>query len=118
MSGTVICLLDGELLASLTKRQYQGYSRILASDSHGELYGDALKKRPSVDVIEHSAAEGSFSQTVKKLWERTGIPIIIVAKNSDFDSILMWGKGVIAAILAKPVREEELVAAITLSIAR
>jgi len=118
MSGTVICLLDGELLASLKNRQYQGYSRILASDSLGDLYGDALKKRPSVAVIEHSAAEGSFSQTVKKLWERTGIPIIIVAENNDFGSILMWGEPMIAAILAKPVREEELVAAITLSTAR
>jgi response regulator NasT len=30
----------------------------------------------------------------------------------------MWGEPMIAAILAKPVREEELVAAITLSISR
>ena len=118
MDGTVICLLDEKLLVSPKNRQYQSCSRVLASDSLGELYDDALKKRPSVAVIEYSAFDGRFSQTVKKLWERTGIPIIIVAESNDFDSILMWGEPMIAAILAKPVREEELVAAIALSISR
>lgn len=118
MSETVICLLDEGLLASLKNRQDQVFARIVASDSLGELYDDALSNHAKLAVIEHSTAEGGFSQTVKKLWERTGVPIIIVAESRDFDSILIWGEPMIAAILAKPVREEELVAAITLSLAK
>jgi len=118
MSGTVICLLDEELLGSLKKRQGQWVTRIVASSSLGELYDDALSEHAGVVVIEHSASEGRLDQTVKKLWERTGIPIIVIAESSEFDSILKWGEPIIAAILAKPVREEELVAAIALSLAR
>ena len=118
MSGTVICLLDEELLGCLKMRQGRGFARIVASDSLGELLDDTLSEHAGVAVIAHSASEGRFSQTVKKLWERTGIPIIVVAESSDFDSILKWGESLVAAILAKPVRTEELIAAIALSIAR
>jgi two-component system, response regulator PdtaR len=118
MSGTVICLLNEELLGSSKKWHGQGFPRIVASGSLGELYDDAMSEHAGVAVIEHSADEGRFSQTLKKLWERTGIQIIIIAESVDFDSILKWGESMIAAILAKPVREEELVAAIALLLAR
>lgn len=118
MSGTVICLLDEELLGSLKKRQGQGFTRIVASDSLDELLDDILRNHHGAAVIEHSVVEGGFAQTVKKLWERTGVPIIIIAESCDFDSILKWGESMVAAILAKPVRAEELIAAIALSLAR
>lgn len=118
MSETVICLLDEKLLGSLKKRQGQGFTKIIASGSLGALYDDVMRKHPGVAVIGHSVSEGGFSQTVKKLWERTGIPIIIVAESGDFDSILKWGESMIAAVLAKPVREDELIAAMALSLAR
>lgn len=119
MSKTVICLLDEELLGSLKKRlKNQGLARIIASGSLGELYDDALRKHPGVAVIDYSVFERGFSQTVKKLWERDGIPIIIIAESGDFDSILKWGELMIAAILAKPVREEELIAAMVLSLTK
>lgn len=118
MSETAICLLDEGLLGGLIKWQGQGGARIIASGSLGELCGDAQRKRHGVAVIEHSVSEGGFAQTVKKLWENTGIPIIIIAESCDFDSILKWGESMVAAMLARPVREAELIAAMALSLAK
>ena len=111
-------MLDGELLGSLIKWQDQGFTKIIASGSLGELYDDALRKRPGVAVIEHSVSERGFALTVKKLWEKTGIPIIIIAESCEFDSILKWGESMVAAMLAKPVREAELIATMALSLCR
>jgi len=119
MSKTVICFLGEELLESLKKRLgNQQVAGITASDSLGELYDDTLRKRPGVAVIEYIVFERGFNQTIKNLWGIYGIPIIIIAESDDFASILKWGNSMIAAILAKPVREEELIAAIVLSIAK
>jgi two-component system, response regulator PdtaR len=51
------------------------------------------------------------------LWVGIGIPIIIVTENGDFESVQRWGELMVYAILAKPVRVEELIAALVLSIA-
>jgi response regulator NasT len=119
MSKTVTCFLGEELLGSLKKRlENHQVAGITASDSLGELYDDALRKHPGVAVIEYSVFERGFNQTIKNLWGIYGIPIIIIAESGDFDSILKGGESMIAAILAKPVRDEELIAAIVLSITR
>jgi two-component system, response regulator PdtaR len=118
MRKTVLCIHDEVLLGSLKKRlKDQGFAEIIASDSASELYADALQSHPEVAVLEYSPSEREVSQTVKKLWERLGIPIIMIAESSDLDGVQKWGESVLSTILAKPVREDELMAALALSVA-
>ena len=118
MRKTVLCIHDEKLLGSLKNRlRDQGFAEIIASGSSGELYADAMESRPEVAVLEYSASERETSQTVKKLWERLGIPIIVIAESSELESVQNWGESILATILAKPVREDELMAALVLSVA-
>jgi response regulator NasT len=118
MRKTVLCIHDEKLLGSLKKRlKDQGFAEIIASGSAGELYADALESHPEVAVLEYSASEREVSQTVKKLWERLGIPIIMIAESGDLESVQKWGESMLSTILAKPVREDELMAALVLSVA-
>ena len=118
MRKTVLCIHDEVLLGSLKKRlKDQGFAEIIASDSVGELYADALEVHPEVAVLEYSASEQEVSQTVKKLWDRLGIPIIMIAESGDLAGVQQWGESILSTILAKPVREDELMAALTLSVA-
>jgi len=118
MRKTVLCIHDEKLLGSLKKRlKDQGFAEIIASESAGELYADALESRPEVAVLEYSPAEREVSQTVKKLWERLGIPIIMIAESGDLEGVQKWGESMLSTILAKPVREDELMAAMALSVA-
>jgi two-component system, response regulator PdtaR len=118
MRKTVLCIHDEKLLGSLKKRlQDQGFAEIIASGSAGELYTDAMESRPEVAVLEYLPSEREVSQTVKKLWDRLGIPIIMIAESSDLEAVQKWGESILSTILAKPVREDELMAALALSIA-
>jgi two-component system, response regulator PdtaR len=118
MRKTVLCIHDEKLLGSLKKRlQDQGFAEIIASGSAGELYTDAMESRPEVAVLEYSPSEREVSQTVKKLWDRLGIPIIMIAESSDLEAVQKWGESILSTILAKPVREDELMAALALSVA-
>ena len=118
MKKTVLCIHDEKLLGSLKKRlKDQGFAEIIASDSASELYADALEIRPEVAVLEYSSSEREVSATVKKLWERLGIPIIMIAESGDLEGVQKWGESVLSTILAKPVREDELMAALVLSVA-
>jgi two-component system, response regulator PdtaR len=118
MRKAVLCIRDEKLLGSLKKRlKDQGFAEIIASGSPGELYADALENHPEVAVLEYSASDRDVSQTVKKLWERLGIPIIMIAESADLEAVQQWGESVVSSILAKPVREDELMAALVLSLA-
>ena len=118
MKKTVLCIHDEKLLGSLKKRlKDQGFAEIIASGSAGELYADAMVSHPEVAVLEYSPSEREVSQTVKKLWERLGIPIIMIAESGDLESVQKWGESILSTILAKPVREDELMAALVLSVA-
>ena len=118
MRKTVLCIHDEKLLGSLKKRlKDQGFAEIIASGSSSELYADAIESNPEVAVLEYSASEREVSQTVKKLWERLGIPIIMIAESADLESVQKWGASILSTLLAKPVREDELMAALVLSVA-
>jgi two-component system, response regulator PdtaR len=118
MRKTVLCIHDERLLGSLKKRLHdQGFAEIIASGSSSELYADAIESRPEVAVLEYSAGEREVSQNVKKLWDRLGIPIIVIAESGELESVQKWGESLLSAVLAKPVREDELVAALVLSVA-
>jgi response regulator NasT len=77
----------------------------------------ALECHPQIAVVEYSESDREVSQTLKKLWEKLGIPIIMIAESRDLQELEQWGESVLSTILAKPVREEELMAAIRLSLA-
>jgi two-component system, response regulator PdtaR len=118
MRKTVLCIHDELLLGSLKKRlKDHGFAEIIASGSSSELYADAIESHPEVAVLEYSASEREVSQTVKKLWERLGIPIIMIAESADLESVQKWGASILSTLLAKPVREDELMAALVLSVA-
>jgi AmiR/NasT family two-component response regulator len=118
MRKTVLCIRDEQLLGSLKKRlKDQGFAEIIASGSPGELYADALEHHPEVAVLEYPASDRDVSQTVRKLWERLGIPIVVIAESADLEAVQKWGESVVSSILAKPVREDELMAALMLSLA-
>jgi response regulator NasT len=118
MGKAVLYIRDEELLESLKKRlQERGFAEIIASGSSWELLSETQANHPEVAVIEFCASDQEISTTVKKLWDQHGIPIIMIAESSDLEDVQTWGESVVSTILAKPVREEELVAALVLSIA-
>lgn len=118
MGKAVLYIRDEELLGSLKNRlRERGFAEIIASGTPGELLGEALANRPEVAVIEFCAGDQEISGTVKRLWEKLSLPIIMIAQSSDLEDVQTWGESAVSTILAKPVREEELVAALVLSIA-
>lgn len=118
MRKTVLCIKDEQLLGSLKKRlKDQGCAEIIAAGTPEELYVAALGSHPEACVLEYCADERETSQTVKKLWDQLGIPIIMLADPEDLEGVQRWGEEVLSTILAKPVREDELMAALRLSVA-
>ena len=118
MGKAVLYIRDEKLLGSLKKRlQERGFAEIIASATPGGLYADALESLPEVAIVEYSPREGEISSSVKKLWDKLGIPIIMIADSQDLEAVEKWGESAIATILAKPVREDELMAALVLSLA-
>ncbi len=118
MGKAVLYIRDEDLLESLKKRlQEQGFAEIIASGSSLELLSETQAKHPEVAIIEFCAGDQEICATVKKLWDKHAIPIIMIAQSSDLKDVQTWGESVISTILAKPVREEELGAALVLSIA-
>ena len=118
MEKVVLYIREEKLLGSLKKRLLEkGYAEIIASATPGELYAESVDNRPDLAVIEFSSAEKELSTMVKKLWEKLSIPIIMIAESCDVESVQTWGETVVSTILAKPVREDELMAALVLSLA-
>lgn len=118
MGKAVLYIRDEKLMGSLKKRlQSRGFAEIIASQSPGELYADALENQPEIAVVEYTAADQGVDSAVKKLWERLGIPIIMIAESADLEAVQTWGESAVSTILAKPVRENELMAALVLSLA-
>ena len=118
MGKAVLYIRDEKLMGSLKKRLYsRGFAEIIAPGTLGELYADVLEHPAEVAVIEYTASDPGVDLTVKKLWDKFSVPIIMIAESSDLETVQTWGESVVSTILAKPVREEELVAAVVLSIA-
>lgn len=118
MGKAALYIRDEQLLASLKNRLLErGFAEIIASATAGELLGEALRSHPEVAVVEFCPEDQEISTTVKKLWDRLGLPVIMIAESRHLEDVQTWGEAVVSTILAKPVREEELVAAVVLSIA-
>ena len=118
MGKAILYLHDEKLLGSLKKRLHaRGFAQIIASDSPGGLYADALDSHPEIAVVDYSTSEKDLSPMVKKIWDKLGIPIIMIAESCDLEAVQKWGESVVSTILAKPVREDELMAALVLSLA-
>lgn len=118
MGKAVLYIRDEELLGSLKKRlRERGFAEIIAPGSPGELLNEALAGHPEVAVIEFRAADQEISGVAKRLWEKLSLPIIMIAESGDVEEVQTWGEATVSTILAKPVREDELVAALVLSIA-
>lgn len=118
MGKAVLYMRDEELLESLKKRlRERGFAEIIAPETSGELLNEALSVHPEVAVIEYRAADQEISGVAKRLWDKLGLPIIMIAESRDLEEVQVWGESTLSTILAKPVREEELVAALVLSIA-
>jgi len=116
MGKAILYVHDEKLLGSLKKRLNSGgFAQILAPDTPGTLYADAVDSRPEVAVVDFSAGEKDLSQALKKIWDKLGIPIIMLAENSDVEAVQKWGESLLSTILTKPVRENELMAALVLA---
>lgn len=118
MGKAILYLHDEKLLGSLKKRlPAGGFAQIIESDTPDELYADALDGRPEVAVVEYLVSDPGLKPVVGKIWEKLGIPIVMIAESSELEAVQRWGESVVATILAKPVREDELMAALVLSLA-
>ncbi|WP_136523289.1 ANTAR domain-containing response regulator [Geomonas ferrireducens] len=118
MGKAVLYMRDEELLVSLKKRlRDRGFAEIIAPGSPGELLNETLSNHPEVAVIEYLAADQEIKSVAKRLWEKLSLPIIMIAESSEVEEVQTWGEATVSTILAKPVREDELVAALVLSIA-
>ena len=118
MGKMILYVRDEKLQGSLKKRlSSKGFAEIMAPGNLGELYLEALESLPEIAVIEFQASDRGLEGTVRKIWDRLGIPIIMISESCDVESVQSWGESVVSIILAKPVREDELMAALVLSLA-
>ena len=118
MGKAVMYVRDEKLRGSLKKRlNCRGFAEIVASETPGGLLADALEGHPEVAVVELPPCDREMSRIVKELWDRLAIPIIIIAESRDLEAVQSWGESVVSTILAKPVRMDELTAALVLSLA-
>jgi len=117
MRKAILYIDEIKLLASLKIRlKEQGFAEIIECGSAGELIVEATENSPEIAVLEFSSGDKGMRAAVKKLWERLSIPIILVVESSDLESAQMGGEGGISAILTKPLREEEMTAALAISL--
>ncbi|MBU5615016.1 ANTAR domain-containing response regulator [Geomonas azotofigens] len=118
MGKAVLYVRDEDLLESLKNRlRERGFAEIIASGSSGELLSEALANHPEVAVVEFRTGDQDIVGTVRKLWDKLSLPIVMIAESRDLEAVQTWGESAVSTVLAKPVREEELVAALVLSIA-
>lgn len=118
MGKAILYIRDEELLESLKKRlEDRGFAEIIATAAPGELFDAAAATHAEAAVVEYQAGDREIAQTVKKLWDKAGLPVIVIADSADLESVQTWGESSVSTVLAKPVREEELIAALVLSIA-
>ena len=118
MGKAILYVHDEKLMGSLKMRlKGKGFAEIIAPVTPAGLLADALAGRPEVAIIESRQSDREISSTVKELWEHLGIPIIIIAESRDLEEVQEWGESLVSTILAKPVRENELMAALALSLA-
>lgn len=118
MGKVVLYIRDEKLLGSLKKRLLaRGFAEIIASATLAELYAESVENRPDIAILEYSSSEQEVNSLVKKLWDKLSIPIIMIAETADLEGVQSWGESLVSTILAKPVREEELMAALVLSLA-
>jgi response regulator NasT len=117
MRKAILCIEEREVLASLKSGlKEQGFAEIIECSSTGELVVEATETYPEIAVLEFSSKNQIVHAAVKKLWERLGIPIILIVDNCNLESAQKGGDAGISAILTKPVRKDELTAALTLSL--
>lgn len=118
MRKAILSIGDERLLGSLKKRlKEQGFAEIIACSGSGELLAEAAETLPEVAVLEISPNDETIHATSRKLWERFSIPIILVAEKCDLETAQKGVESGVSAILTKPLREEELTAALVLSLA-
>jgi response regulator NasT len=118
MGKAILYVHSKKLLDSLKNRLHSGgFAQIIASTTPAQLYSDALEGHPEVAVVENSLSEPQLNPALSKLWENLGIPIIMIAESGELEAVQKWGESVVSSILAKPVREDELMAALALSLA-
>lgn len=118
MGKAVLYLRDGKFLGSLKKRlRDRGFAEIIALESATELWAEALDGRPEVVLMEFCRSDRDLATVVRRLWEKLGIPIVMIAESGEIEEVQGWGAPYLSTILAKPVREEELMAALVLSVA-
>lgn len=118
MRKALLCIGDEILLNSLKKRlKGEGFAEIIACHSAGELLAEAAESLPEVAILEINPKDRGMHATSKKLWERFSIPIIFIAEGCDLETAQRGVESGVSAILTKPLREEELTAALVLSLA-
>jgi two-component system, response regulator PdtaR len=118
MRKAILCVGDEKLHGSLKKRlKEQGFAEIIACSSIGDVVAKATDTLPEVAILEFSPRDTTVHVTAKKLWERLSIPIILIAERCDLEVAQKAGEAGISAILTTPLREEEMTAALVLSLA-
>lgn len=118
MKKAMVCVRDQESCSSLKKRlKEQGIAEIIVCATPGELLAEAAEEHPTLAVLEQDTPAPELNATVKKLWERLNIPVLLLTEDCDLESARQWAEAGVAALLTMPLREEELTAALALSLA-
>jgi len=116
MKKAVLCVQDETLVESLKNRLLEGsFAEIIVCDGAGTVT-QALDHSPALVLIEAESAAG-IAATARRIRERSMIPIIVVADDCTEDEACDAADSGISAILTKPLREEELWAALELTLA-
>jgi len=117
MSKIILCMSDGNLQRSLETWLGESGYETTGFDSTEEAVNDFFARKPRLAVVELRQLDLEGLAATRKIYERFAIPIIVIADTCSQENLSRAAWAGVRALLTKPLRKQEILAAMGLSLA-
>jgi len=117
MSKIILCMPDGNLLRSLETWLGESGYETTGFGSTEEAVTEAFARLPRLAVVELRQLDVEGLAATRRIHERFAIPIIVVADTCSQENLSRAAWAGVRALLTKPLRKQDTLAAMKLSIA-
>ena len=116
MSKIILCISDGNLLKSLETWLGESGYETAGFGSTEEAVTEAFARMPRLAVVELRQLDVEGLAAARRIHERFAIPIIVIADTCSQENLRRAAEVGVRALLTKPLREQEILAALGLSL--
>ena len=116
MSKIILCVPDGNLLRSLKTWLGESGYETTGFGSAVEAVTETFARMPRLAVVELRQLDVEGLAAARRIHERFAIPIIVIADTCSQENLRRAAEVGVRALLTKPLREQEILAALGLSL--